>query len=113
MKRLSELASRRFVTYTRLTQHPESLEDKMPLAKFTEVKRPDQSSLPLCLVELTDGQKSQIDSTLSNDEVSTEEEILELWKECGIPEDAAKAAIGYRPTFFAEVLFQLFPYTGN
>jgi hypothetical protein len=83
----------------------------MSISEFLKIVRPDQSTLPACLVNLTDSQKGQIDATLSNDEASTDEEILELWAQCDISEDAAKAAIAYRSEFFRNPLFQLFPYT--
>lgn len=71
----------------------------------------DDGSLPACLEALGPKERGQIQMDLSNNEVSTNEELIELWtKECGIPKEAAEAAIKYRTEFFLDPLYEMFPY---
>lgn len=49
-------------------------------------------------------------TSLANDEASSDEELVAHWMaDCQIPEDVARAAIAYRPQFFLNPFFQLFP----
>lgn len=70
---------------------------------------PNSDELPQCLRILSLKQKDQIQTTLANDEASTDEEIIELWtQECSVPREAAEAAIKYRPQFFVNGHLDLF-----
>ena len=65
--------------------------------------------LPACLECLPTQMKDQLQTTLANDEASTDEEIVALWtEECGISKDAAEAAIKFRDQFFLNPLLDLF-----
>lgn len=49
-------------------------------------------------------------SSLANDEASTDEELIAHWIDDGqVPKEVAHAAIAYRPQFFLNPFFQLFP----
>lgn len=68
------------------------------------------ADLPPELQNLPESTQSQIATTLSNDEASTDEEIVELWTmECSISPEVANAAIKFRSKFFLDPLFELFP----
>lgn len=68
-----------------------------------------KDELPAVLVGLTKTVRGQINSTLCNDEVSSDDEILHFFTaQCGISEDVAKAAIEFRPRFSIDVLFHIF-----
>lgn len=65
--------------------------------------------LPLVLQGLGRAIQDQISSTLSNDESSSDDEILEFWTtECGIPVDVAQAALRYRNDYFMDPFYELF-----
>lgn len=64
------------------------------------------------LDKLPDLMKRQIADSLSNDENSSDAELLEFWcQDCAIPEEAAKEAIGFRECFYKDPMFELFPVT--
>lgn len=80
-----------------------------PITQLLEA-RLNPPVLPVVLQELTLHQKGQIADTLSNNEVSSDEEIIELWTtECGIPQEAALAAMKFRSEHFLNPFYVLFP----
>lgn len=65
--------------------------------------------LPPCLAFLSRFNQEQLQDSLANDDVSTDEELIEFWvTECSIPKDAADAAITYRSKFFLDNFLDLF-----
>jgi hypothetical protein len=68
-----------------------------------------ESDLASCLQSLDRAKKEQVQMTLANDEVSSDEEIIELWTmECGISVEAAEAAIVLRPKMLLDPMADLF-----
>lgn len=66
-------------------------------------------SLPKSLQDLPESHKQQINDTLANDQVSTDEEIVEFWtQECEIPSEPANLAIAYRRQALTTLFFHLF-----
>lgn len=56
--------------------------------------------------------KDQIQDTLSNNDVSSDAEIVEFWvKECGIEQEVADMAILFRAKHLTDPLYQFFSYT--
>lgn len=69
----------------------------------------DFHTLPTCLQQLPDEHKQQINDSLLNDEFASDEEMVAFWsEECGIAEDAARAAIGYRNQVLTTMFLHLF-----
>ncbi len=69
-----------------------------------------QESVPACLRELPKDAKEQIESTLSNDENSTDEEIVDFWAaECSIPADIGREAVKFRDEYFSHPICVMFP----
>ncbi len=67
------------------------------------------AELPAVLQNLPEHSKQQLNDSLLNDQCSSNEEMVEFWvTECGIPEDAAKAAIGYRKRIMTTMFLHLF-----
>lgn len=65
--------------------------------------------LPICLLQLPEHQQEQISATLSNDESSSDDEIVEMWtQQCGIPEEAAEAAVKFRSEYLLDICFDIF-----
>lgn len=70
---------------------------------------PIRDNMPVCLQRLSLQTKDQLQTTLANDEASSDEELMSFFcDECAIPQDAAEAAIKYRPQFFVDPFFNLF-----
>jgi hypothetical protein len=68
-----------------------------------------RNELPEVLIGIPKTVRDQINSTLCNDEVSSDEELLHFFtSQCGMSEGVAKAAIEFRPRFIIEVFFHLF-----
>lgn len=56
--------------------------------------------------------KDQIQDTLSNNDVSGDEEIVEFWVDkCGIAQEVADMAILFRSSHLTDPLYQFFSYT--
>ena len=49
-----------------------------------------------------------VSDSMSNDEQSSDEELVEHWVSQGLSEEAAAAAIPYRDKFLTDPLFELF-----
>jgi hypothetical protein len=65
--------------------------------------------LPKCLQQLTRQEKSQIQDTLANNDVSSDEEIVEFWTtECSISKEAADEAIKFRQVMLIDPMLDLF-----
>lgn len=65
--------------------------------------------LPKILLDLDDRQRFMVDSALCNDDVSSDEEVLENLIENGVPSEAAREAIKWRPRYLTDPIFQMFP----
>ncbi|BDT74151.1 hypothetical protein os4_37040 (plasmid) [Comamonadaceae bacterium OS-4] len=70
-----------------------------------------QGSGHTVLAKLPPQAKRQIQGTLSNDEVSSDQEIVDFWvKGCGIAPEAADMAILFRDKHLTEPLYEFFTY---
>lgn len=65
--------------------------------------------LPPILANLVQAAKDQIEGSLSNDEESSDEELVAFWvEECGIAQEVAAAAIQFRSLYLENPLFSMF-----
>ena len=65
--------------------------------------------LPPCLEALSNDKREMVNDTLCNDDVSSDEEMVDYWRENGLTQEEAEAAIAYRPEALRDPFFQLFP----
>lgn len=81
----------------------------IPGAPAKEGEAMENNELPECLVQLTAVQKELLQGALANDEVSSDEDLVGHWTgECGIPRDAAEAAVAYRDQFLVNPFLDIF-----
>jgi len=73
------------------------------------IQIPDSSSLPACLLRLSDEQKVGINEAMANDENSSDDELrLYLVAELGVTDAQCDEALKFRGRFLTEPMFQLF-----
>lgn len=69
-------------------------------------------ALPACLLALSAQQRVLVSDALSNDEDSSDDEMRTRFiEEFGLTDEQADTAMGYRPIFATNPLYELFPET--
>ncbi|WP_353980915.1 hypothetical protein [Salinicola endophyticus] len=63
----------------------------------------NQEPNPAVFADLSEQQLFNIEDVLSNDEVSSDEELVDYFIEEGIPADAAKEAVAYRDRYLLNI----------
>ena len=73
------------------------------------MSQPITNELPNCLRQLTRQEKEQIQDTLANNDVSSDDDIVDFWiVDCNISKDAAEAAIKFRQMMLVVPMLDLF-----
>jgi len=80
---------------------------KSPAKNCAQFIEPEQNLLP-CLRELPEQLRFMVSASMSNDEQSSDDEMVAHWISEGLSQEAAVTAIAYRDKFLTDPLFELF-----